>query len=284
MFHCTLLSVAISDSSAVSNQSSNTSPDEMMDRDLEMDLKYNLERNIDKIITKYGSYVDCLRERINEKEVSPEDLRAYLLTISAFNSSYKGQLLTLMSDRKDELERNETITQIFNFLVTQYASFLNYEIFEKILKRYKIDENQEELKYPEHLKEFMEKHKISEFVKINPSLKEVEKRMKDSKTLILKFDIENTCRLAKIDELKKFVANFFDLNPSALHIVDIKEGCVTVTFLIPASVANAIFTLFTKFSSEQEDKLRVHSVLWLECNGYTYHIGEDEPDHSDSGK
>lgn len=188
-----------------------------------------------------------------------------------------------MSDRKNELIATSTITEIFNLLVTEYSSFLNFDIFEKILKRYKIDAKQEELKYPEQLKIYIEEHKISEFIKINPLLKDVEKRFKDSKELILKLDIEKTCQLAKIVELKKFITNFLNLDPSVLHIVDVKEGCLTITFLIPTFVANSIFTLFTKFSPKQEYQLRSQSVQWLQCNGWTFHIN-DVSDSCDSGK
>ncbi len=61
-----------------------------------------------------------------------------------------------------------------------------------------------------------------------------------------------------------------DLNPSALELVDIEDGCVIVTFLIPASIADAIFISDKVFTSQQEDKFRAASVLWLKCNGYTF--------------
>ena len=237
-----------------------------------MDLKFVLDKNLDGIITKYASYVDCLRGIIKEKGVPPEDLRSYILSLSAFSKSYKGEMLTLMSDKECELEKKETITSIFTFLTTKCASFLNYEIFQKILEYYKVSDDQERLKYPEHLKAYIEKHKISEFVKINPLLKP----KSDSEKLILKYDIENTCRLASIFELKQFIANILDLHPSTLRIVDIEDGCVIVTFYIPASVANAIFTLNTVFTSQQEEKLRAASVLWIKYDSYTFHFGGEK--------
>ncbi len=47
-----------------------------------------------------------------------------------------------------------------------------------------------------------------------------------------------------------------------------------MTFLIPASVADAIFTPDTTFTSQQKDELRAASILWLKCNGYTFHFGK----------
>ena len=176
-----------------------------------------------------------------------------------------------MSDRKADLKKCDTINDIFDFLTTECASFLNYEILQDILEFYEIPEDQERLQYPKHLKAYIEKHKVSEFVKINPMLK---KHVNGSKELMLKFDIDTTCKLAKVVELKKFVAKTLDLQPSTLHLIDIKEGCVVVTFTVPASVADAIFTSNKVLTMQQEDELRAASVLWLKCNDFFFNLEE----------
>ena len=237
------------------------------------DVRMHLEINLDEIITKYASYVACLRSIIEEKGVSPEELCSYLLSLSAFSKSFKGQKLALMSDMKSELnKKNDKIIDIFDFLTTEYASFLNYDIFQKILEHYNISEDQDpKLKYRDHLKAYIEKHKISEFLRINPWL---EKQKKGSKEVSLKYDIENTSSLARVDELKKIIAKIMKLDPATLHIVDIEDGCAIMTFLIPASVADAIFTPGIVFTSQQEDEFRAASVLWFKCNGCTFHFGD----------
>ncbi len=240
-----------------------------MDPNVKMDLEFILERNIEEIIKKYASYVDCILAIM--KGVSPEDLRSYLLSLSASSKSFNGQKLSLMSDKKLELKEKNTINDIFDFLTTESASFLNYDIFETIMKKYRIVEDREDLKYHDHLRAYIEKHKIIEFVKINPLLKE-----KDGSTRVtLKYDIEITCSLAKVNDLKKFIAKILNLHPSTLQIVDIEEGCVVVTFLIPATVADAIFTPDTVFTPQQEEELQAASVLQLECNGYTFNFEKE---------
>lgn len=237
-----------------------------------MDLEFILQKNLKGIIKKYASYVDTLRSIVNEKGVTPEDLRSYLMSLPAFSASYKGQKLSLLADKEAELEKCNTVTSIFTFLTTKCASFLNYEIFQSILEHYNVKVDQERLKYQDHLDAYIKKHKIAEFIKINPLLKTI----KWSKELTLKFDIESTCRLAKVDELKQFLAEILDLNPSSLQIVDIQEGCITVTFMIPTSVADALFTPDTKLTSQQEEKFRAALVLWLKCNSCTFHFKESE--------
>ena len=237
-----------------------------------MDLEFILRKNLKEIIVKYASYVDCLRSILEEKGVSPEALRSYLLSLPATNKSCKGQNLTLLSDKEAELQRCDSVTDIFNFLTTKCASFLNYDIFQFILKHYSISDRQEKLQYPEYLKAYIKKHKISEFEKINPLLK----AKNGSKELTLKYDIKKTCTLAKVNELKNFIAEIMDLSPSALEIVDVKDGCVIITFLISASIADALFTPNTVFIPQQEEKLRVASILWLKCNDRTFNFQKQE--------
>ena len=259
------------DSSDAKSEPSSPSPKSKMDPDTRMDLEFVLETNLQEIGEKYASYVDCIRCIIEREGVSPEALRAFLLSLPASTITHKGQKLTRLSGKETELKECTTIAAIFSFLVTKCASFLNYDIFQNIATNYIKREYQEQLKYPDQLKEFVEKHKIEEFTKINPQLI---KHKKGSKELSLKFDIITTCTLAEVVNLKKFIAKIMKLHPSVLDIVDIEEGCVIVTFLIPASVADALFTPDTVFTPQQEEELRAASVLWLKCNGYTFHFGK----------
>ena len=259
--------------SALKPPPQSVNPHDEMDPGVKEDLEYTLERNLQEIVTKYASYVDCLRARIQEKGIPPEELCSYLLSLPASSKKDKGQKLALLSEKKCELLEKKNITSIFTFLTTECASFLNYDIFQAITEKYHISEDTDELKYSEYLKEYVEKHKVSEFVKINPLLKKhINKTDSEKVILKLKFDVESTCSLAKVSELKKFVAKILDLKPSALSIIDIEKGCVIVTFHILPSIANAVFTSDLVFTPRQEDEFRAAEVLWLECNGYTFNF------------
>lgn len=228
-----------------------------------MHLENILEEHLDNITEKYGSFVDTICTIIEDKGVSPEALRLYLLNVCAFTNSYN---IGLMSDKKHELAKQVSIIDIFNFLSIECSSFLNYGIYEKIMKKYGIKEDREELKYSEHLKDFINRHNISEFVKISPRLN---KHMTNTTKLVLKFDIETTCTLAKMSGLEKCIAKILRVDPITLQIVDIDDGCVEVTFLIPVSVAGALFTQDTGLTPEQEDELQATSVVWLKCKSFS---------------
>jgi hypothetical protein len=228
-----------------------------------------LELNRKKITNQYGSFVNFVRRSLIQKEVRAEELCAYLLSLPAFNSGHTEQEFALLSDVSDHLERAVTINNIFNVLNRKYcASFINYEIFEEMAKYYGIEPDTE---YSEHLDAYIKMHKLSEFEQINPKLNDFNG---SSKKMILKFDIDKTCKLAKIQDLKKAVANVLHLKVSALRILSVEDGCIVVTFLIPSLVADYLFNSSSVFTAENVTEFRTLSVLRLECNDRVYEFDD----------
>ena len=237
------------------------------------ELTLQLDKELDTIIKQYGSYVTSIRRALKTKGVCAKDLSSDLQTVSAFNHAKQKRLL--LSAHETELKRSEDLNDVFNLLAKEYASFLNYGIFEYIIETYDIDKDNEKLKYPEKLKAYIKRHKISEFVKINPLLESFVDTS-EQLSLILKVDIDATCRLAKIKDIETELADILELKPVALRIYDVKDGCVVVKFLIPRPVAEVIFNRDTVFTEDQTQQFQALRAKWLECNGFKYIFSGDE--------
>ena len=120
------------------------------------------------------------------------------------------------------------------------------------------------MKYPEHLNAYIKRHKVSEFIEVNPLLKEY--TAATSRELVLKIDIESTSRLAVLANLKAAVAKVLGLKPATLRLLDIKEGCVAATYLIPTPVAKLVFSERTVLTDKQKKQLQALPALRMECN------------------
>lgn len=236
-------------------------------------LQLQLDRELGNIIRCYTVYQSCIRESLQEKGIPVKDLVSNLLTFSAFNHSE--QKRTLLSEHEAELKNTRDLYDVFDLIVKEYTSFMNYELLQFIVENYQLDHGQEELKYPEHLKAYFAKHKISEFIQINPLL---EQHSAAATELTLKLDIEHTSRLAKIQDLKKAIAEILGLVPAALRLVDIREGCIVTTFLLPTSVAESVFNKYTILTAKQEEQFRALEVLWLECNNKKFSFAQRNQD------
>ena len=239
-----------------------------------MDLEQQLQSNLKQITRRYAFYTDHILTSIKAKGVSVIDFRSYLLNLTAFQPGCKEQC-KLLSGMKAELDEADNINKLFDLVSCKCASFFNYEIFELLVDRFGIKdtEGREILNYPEHLNAYINKHKISEFIKINPDL---EKHDTGSAILTLKFDIEPTSKLAKVTELQAAVATILGIKPSVLQLLSIEKGCVTVTFYIPAETADIVFGQNKQFTQGDIEDFRDSSVLWLECNGHKYNFSKDK--------
>ena len=175
--------------------------------------------------------------------------------------------MMLLSEINEKLEKATTVNCIFNVLNRNYATFLNFEIFQCIAEEYEVDPDHEKMKYPEYLDDYIKKHKLSEFEEINPLLKNTECGTNE---MVLKFDIAMTCSLAKLQEYTSNIADILGLRPSALRLLSIEEGCVVITLLIPAPVADFIFSSDKKIITDKIKQLQALSILWLKCNGHEY--------------
>ncbi len=235
------------------------------------DLKQQLRRNFQSIGVKYASYVRFIRKSLTDQKVSVEDLYSFLLTLPF---EYGQSTAT-------ELEKAKTLEDIF-IALEKCSSFWDYEVFQYLVGEYDLDENHKKLQYVKHFDDYIQKHNVSQFVKINPELEMFIAESKDSKKIILKFDIDTVqCELAKVNKLKDVVATSLDIKPSLLQLLSIAEGCVEVTFLIPTPKADAIFTSDWKQVSEQSEELEDASLLSVTYDNNTLDIKKGKSQSKD---
>ena len=175
-----------------------------LDPKVRKDLKQQLKLNFKQISKQYGSYASYIRKSVIKRGVSPGELCAYLLGLPALKSGESAQQVVLLSEISDKLEKATTVNGIFNVLNRNYATFLNYEIIQCIAEEYEVDPDHEKMKYPEYLDAYIKKHNLSEFEEINPLLKDIECGTNE---MVLKFDIEMTCSLAKLQDYTLNIAD-----------------------------------------------------------------------------
>ena len=220
-------------------------------------LLQQLNHNFEEISEQYAEYVMYIRDSVIEKEVTVRSLVNYLLFLPGFKYRNDKDEHKLLHGKRAQLKQAETVEDVFLLLYEECASFLNYNIFLSIAKKFggnKCDH----LKYPEYLKAFVEKHTISELVKVIPNL---EKKCDSSKQKVTcKFNIELTERVAEVSNLKIRIADILGLNVQSLELVDVNDGCVVVTFLVPAHIAGPIFTAFT---GQQVEEFKAAKIIWL---------------------
>lgn len=112
----------------------------------------------------------------------------------------------------------------------------------------------------------------SNFIDINSELKDFTESDADVKT-ILKWDIKLYSEFSEVFELRKEIANILGLKMSTLRLLDIEEGAI-MTFLVPANVADIIFTGEKKFTAEEVKVFQRLLVLSLKCGDSKFNFEE----------
>ena len=155
-----------------------------LDPKVRIDLQYQLRNNLETIKTQFASYVSEIYGRIDVKQINLSKIKHFL----------QHQL-------NSDLERANSLDDIFELLRRRDKTsfhFLNYHIYESLRKKFIPEEKDESFNYPDYLKAYANKHRLSEFLEINPKLEEINA---SNNILHIKFDIKASGKLGKVLEL-----------------------------------------------------------------------------------
>jgi hypothetical protein len=218
------------------------------------------------ITAKYAWYSCCVMEALEKEEVSVTKLCQFLLGLPSFtNCKEDDQNPALVSQNAEEFEHAGSISKIFKILTTKkYINFLNCDILKYLVNFFELKLDIRSSSYPDELRKYAEKHKISELSKLFPLLKEIVAK----KELTLVVDIPATSKFSEVLDIKEEFAGILGVDKSILDISNVKEHCVHLVFLLPTFIADILFTKKTIFSAEQIVSLKKLSVMSLKCNGF----------------
>lgn len=248
------------------------------------DLTHQLKCYREQIQTEFAFFVSSIHEKLVTNEaVSVSNLRFFLLHLPALTCEDDDEHCKLLYGVKSEFQKVTTVDDIL-LLLNRYTSFLDYHIYLSITAKYKIDIEEEKSEYFKHLKEYVNKHKISDLVNVIPMICKHNHQFDDiSKTLVFKMNIKMSCKFAKLITLKSAVAKLLGFHPSALRLISIKRGSVIVTFLIPTFAAEYVFISRKKFTQQEMKQFRALSIVWLEYEGLRFDFSGKDDEESMGG-
>ena len=138
---------------------------------------------------------------------------------------------------KEIVDRHNTIVGIWMEL-SRYLNFLNYEILEHILKKFKDDILQTRMKdYLKDIQRFFKTTRLCDFLKCWPVRGKTPPEKELRKFLSTKTKKDwNTCTLEELDCVRHNLAKRLLIPSFALDPADAGPGCVSMTYSIPPSM------------------------------------------------
>ena len=142
---------------------------------------------------------------------------------------------------KEIAEKHETILGIWMNL-SRYMNFLNYEILQHILKKFKDENLQKRMdKYIDKIQRFFKTTRLCDFLKCWPVRGKTPPEKELRKFLSAKTNKDwNTCTLEELDCVRHNLAKQLLIPAFALDPEDASPGCVSITYSIPPSLVTQL--------------------------------------------
>ena len=232
------------------------------------ELEGMLDNDVREMKREFGCLVTKTRDSVEER-ISVEKFATSILALGAYEPApTERQNPSLLDERREEITRAKSISEIFNIL-SPYWNYLNNEILEYIIKLYGTSNDVEEMKrYDEKLKNFCQRRLFE--LRLPESSSNTDNAISPrQKKFNVKLNVRKDITGKELFQIKNRIAQILHVKLATLMIVGVDTGCVLLTFLIPKFVSQEIFPL----SYEQTSALsKDASVIWLECGDYVYKV------------
>lgn len=248
-----------------------------------MDLRQQLQRTVRELVTQYASFVSRVCSSLIDNHISAEIVSSFLLSLPAFKSDEQGRQrgLVLLSGIRDQLENAVTIYQVIDTLSVEHASYLNCEIYQSIVGEFGTKKDHDKMnRYFLHLQDYIDRHKLLEYLELHPSRKGTD----PSNKLFLRLNFDMNMRISHLLEWRTLFAAVLGLWGTTLRMYGVNEGpdceSVVVIFLIPTIIAEEVFTDL-RLTAQQISEFRTLSVLWMRYCDFVYDFTEGTKDSTE---
>ena len=213
------------------------------------DLKHMMRVDFKKIRRKFFNLQCDVRESLGAVP-----LEKILDHIRGYAEIFEDDEVPLLPEEK--VQEATSTDQLFTNVLQKQWNFFEFDLLASIVERCCDEVTRKKLKqYDDDLKEFFEKRRLSE---VSEDLTLTNCIDETKEQVIMKLDL-NDPTLREVKELKSKICEILDIMPSTLLILEIKQGCVEIMFLIPVHISEYVFG--KPINDAQREALKAASVL-----------------------
>ena len=244
--------------------SENTSADASLHQ---FHLEAQRQHETKQIMTAFASLVNQTRKSI-KKKVPVNEFVLWLKQLEAFKkvSLHSESAPCLLAQQMNEISQAGSIEQVF-LILSDYWSWYNHYLVEEIIIEYGDEEDQRRLDgFKEKFSTFAH-NRIVEFSRHPMTFGAAVGDRKTRIPLLFKVDRNwDTVHINQLSEIHRNLASIFEVNPHTLYLASIRKGCILMKFLIPSSVAQAVFPL----SASRKDALAATDITLVKCGSHCH--------------
>ena len=235
----------------------------------QQNLKGKLKKEFIKITTHFQYLVSTTLESLQEQGVTVRDFLPHLMTLGTYDPVFKDSQEPVLRQQFKNLEKAESISDIF-WILKDYMSFFNYHIIKHIIKMLGTEEDKDRLK--EYKKKFHEyaKRRVYECPQqFGPESKA------GHADIFVKVDLQyENYTVTEIEGFRQKLSKILRVSSQGvLRLCRVEKGCFQLLFQVPSFVQQVIFPL----SREQERALAAEGVIRLTCGEYHFQVSICNP-------
>ena len=217
--------------------------------DLNEDDREDLFAQMNELTKKVNSKFKKLLNRVYESLRKRVELGSVILTLTEDD--------VMIFDQDDKLDEARDMFDVFK-AIRPHCSYFNYDLLKLLVDVHGSSEDKA------HFEEYLQS--FTSYCEAVPCAEEIcGNGDSQSKRIKLLFKVNFDRQRLKTDALrcvKCNIANHLKIKPSSLYLRNIKEGCVSLEFLIPSFLFGRIFPL----SDEQKAALyNEEKVIAIQC-------------------
>ena len=234
------------------------------------------QRNIRKIKGKFSTLVTKSRTRLQSREISIEDVQTFLVTMYSSPNSRDGDYMVATV-----VESTRSLDEIFRAL-GKYGlwDYLNYYLLQSIIEEFGSDDDELNgmmVQYQRDLTGHILTQKIQMHLDAvvtasensadeNVPVSSPQHKHKLFKKLSVKVEANVTdYSLKYVNDLWQSLANQFSLPQPAMILHKVAEGCIGITWLIPANLVKYVTRMAQKTSNVFDERHILRVMLDERC-------------------
>ena len=204
---------------------------------------------------------------LKHQKISPEDLVTELMLLSALDpvlnkAKVSVTQTTVFRECLKELLDAKSINRVF-FAIQDYFSFFNYKIIQHIIVVFGTDDDQGEV---QKYKETFERYCRRRVFECPPHVYGSRSESDHVRLVVKKDDVLGNFSMNELKVFQYRLCRILQVTEHTVQLVSVEDGCLQLTFQIPAFVQHLIFPL----SASQETSLQMEGVLALICGDYKF--------------
>lgn len=221
--------------------------------DLSEDNREDLFAQMHVLTKEINSKFKTLLNRVYESIRQRFDHTSIVLTLTKDD--------VMIFDHNDGLERAKDMSEVFKAIIP-HCSYFNYDLLKLLVDVH--GSATDKYDFEEYLQDF------TSYCQAMPCAEEIcGNGGSGSKRTKLKFKTEFDRQRLRPDDLRNIKCNIayhLKINPSALYLRSIKEGCLSMEFLIPSFLFERIFPLSDEQKTALHKEAKVTSIYCEEPN------------------